>query len=30
MAYEDDLEQHLLVNLQELLVPFINIGGFPS
>ena len=26
-TYEDDLEQHLLVDLHELLVPLIDIGG---
>ena len=26
-AYKDDLEQHLLVDLHELLVPLLNIGG---
>jgi hypothetical protein len=25
---EDDLEQHLLVDLHELLVPLLNVGGF--
>lgn len=25
-TYEDDLEQHLLIDLHEFLVPFINIG----
>lgn len=29
-AYEDDLKQHLLVDLHELLVPFLNIGGLLS
>jgi hypothetical protein len=27
VAYQDDLEQHLLVNLHELLVPLLNVGG---
>jgi hypothetical protein len=25
-TYEDDLEEHLLVDLHELLVPLINVG----
>jgi hypothetical protein len=27
MAYENDLEEHLLVNLHEFLVPLFDIGG---
>lgn len=27
ITYENDLEQHLLVNLHELLVPLLNVGG---
>lgn len=27
LTYEDDLEQHFLVDLHELLIPLINIGG---
>ena len=27
-AHEDDLEQHLLVDLHELLVPIVDIGRF--
>lgn len=27
MTYQDDLEQHFLVNLHELLVPLVDIGG---
>lgn len=30
MSYQDDFKQHLLVHLQELLVPLVNIGGFSS
>jgi len=26
--YKDDLKEHLLVDLHELLVPLIDIGGF--
>jgi len=26
-THKDDLEQHLLVNLHELLVPLLNVGG---
>ena len=26
-TYKDDLEKHLLVNLHELLVPLLNLGG---
>ena len=26
MAYEDDLEEHFLVNLHELLVPLFDLG----
>lgn len=26
-TYKNDLEQHLLVNLHELLVPLLDIGG---
>ena len=26
-TYEDDLEEHLLVDLHELLIPLLNIGG---
>lgn len=30
MTYEDDLEEHLLVNLHELLVPLVDVGSlFP-
>lgn len=25
MTYEDDLEEHLLVNLHELLIPLLNV-----
>lgn len=25
-TYEDDFEEHLLVNLEELLVPFVNLA----
>jgi hypothetical protein len=28
--YQDDLKQHLLIDLEKFLVPFINIGGFSS
>jgi hypothetical protein len=27
MTYKDDLEEHLLVDLHELLVPLLNVGG---
>ena len=27
VAYEDNLEQHFLVDLHELLVPLLNVGG---
>jgi hypothetical protein len=27
MTYENDLEEHLLVDLHELLVPLLDIGG---
>lgn len=27
-TYEDDLEEHLLVHLHELLVPLLDVGGF--
>lgn len=27
MAYQNDLEQHLLVNLHELLIPLLDVGG---
>ena len=26
-TYQDDLEQHLLIDLHELLVPLIDLGG---
>ena len=26
-THKDDLEQHLLIDLHELLVPLVNIGG---
>jgi hypothetical protein len=26
VTYQDDLEQHLLVNLHELLIPLLNLG----
>lgn len=26
-TYQDDLEQHFLVDLHELLIPLINVGG---
>jgi hypothetical protein len=26
-SYQDDLEKHLLVNLHELLVPLVDVGG---
>ena len=26
-TYQDDLEEHLLVDLHKLLVPLVNIGG---
>lgn len=26
-TYEDDLKEHLLVDLHELLIPLLNIGG---
>ena len=28
VTHEDDLEQHLLVDLHELLVPLLDISGF--
>jgi hypothetical protein len=27
VTYKDDLEEHLLVDLHELLIPFLNVGG---
>jgi hypothetical protein len=27
ITYQDDLEKHFLVNLHELLVPFLDVGG---
>lgn len=27
MTYEDDLEEHLLVDLHKLLVPLVDVGG---
>jgi hypothetical protein len=30
VAYQNNLEEHLLVNLHEFLVPLINIGGFAT
>jgi hypothetical protein len=29
-TYQDDLEQHLLINLHELLVPLVDIGGLAA
>lgn len=29
-TYQDDLEQHLLINLHELLVPLVDIGGLAT
>lgn len=29
-TYQDDLKQHLLVNLHKLLVPLINVGGLAA
>jgi hypothetical protein len=29
-TYQDDLEEHLLIDLHEFLVPLINIGGLLS
>lgn len=29
-TYQDDLEQHLLVNLHELLIPLIDVGSLLS
>lgn len=29
-TYKDDLEQHLLVNLHEFLVPLVDVGGLLS
>lgn len=28
ITYQDDLEEHLLIDLHELLVPLIDVGGF--
>lgn len=30
MTYQNDLEEHLLVNLHELLVPLVDIGGLAA
>jgi hypothetical protein len=30
LTYEDNLEQHLLVHLHELLVPLIDVGGLAA
>lgn len=29
-TYKDDLKEHLLVNLHELLVPLLNLGGLAA
>jgi len=26
--YKDDFKQHFLINLHELLIPVVNVGGF--
>jgi hypothetical protein len=30
VTYQDDLKQHLLIHLHELLVPFIDISGLAT
>ena len=30
ITYENDLEQHLLVNLHELLIPLVDVGGLAA
>lgn len=30
MTHENDLEQHLLIDLHELLVPLVDISGLPA
>lgn len=30
MTYQDDLEKHLLVDLHELLVPLVDVGGLAA
>jgi hypothetical protein len=29
-TYQDDLKEHLLVNLHELLIPLLNVGGLTA
>jgi hypothetical protein len=29
-SYKDDLEEHLLIDLHEFLIPLINVGGLLS
>lgn len=29
-TYQDDLEQHLLIDLHEFLVPLVNVGGLAT
>lgn len=30
LAYQDDFKQHFLVDLHELLVPFVDVGGLAT